>query len=119
MTASARGAIMLVVSGLGVALGYLRGLRALLTIEPEARGRRLNYGVAFTEPYPLLGFIVALISACLLLGLFPELLIEPLRLFSQAIGFPIPGLNRGIRQLWAVAGCRGICPVAASGGCAV
>jgi formate hydrogenlyase subunit 3/multisubunit Na+/H+ antiporter MnhD subunit len=84
------GAMLLVAGGLGVSIGYLRGLRAMLTTEPEARGRRRNYGVSFTEPYPLMGFMVALIAACLLLGLFPELLIEPLRLFSRSIGFPIP-----------------------------
>jgi multicomponent Na+:H+ antiporter subunit D len=80
----ARGLILVVLGGVGVATGYLRGFRA--TLAPVSRaGLRLRW----QEPWPLLVIITILGLLCLLLGFFPSLLIEPLQATITGISFPI------------------------------
>jgi formate hydrogenlyase subunit 3/multisubunit Na+/H+ antiporter MnhD subunit len=74
---------LLVLGGLGVAIGYLRGLRATMT--PEHGLTR----VTFAEPRLLLILISLLIVVSVLLGLFPALLIEPLQLLTMSVSVPI------------------------------
>lgn len=79
--------ILLVLAGLGVALGYLRGFRALLPgdaveINPQKKG------IALQEPLLLIVLIVGLVSASVVLGLFPGLLLDPLRELIGAIDLP-------------------------------
>ena len=80
--------VLLVLGGLGVAIGYLQGLRATLT--PE---RRLRNGqparITFAEPPLLLVLISLLIVVSILLGLFPAVLIEPLQLLTLSVPVPI------------------------------
>ncbi len=74
---------LLVLGGLGVAIGYLRGLRAM--IAPGHGPAR----VTFAEPRLLLALISLLIVVSILLGLFPALLIEPLQLLTMTVSGPI------------------------------
>ncbi len=89
-----RGSVLLAMAGLGVAVGYLRGVRTALwprdlakTKEPSVRPR-----VVFTvqEPFWLLVMIGLLMAATVLLGLFPVVLIQPFQLLSAEISIPIP-----------------------------
>jgi multicomponent Na+:H+ antiporter subunit D len=89
-----RGSVLLAMAGLGVAVGYLRGVRTALwprdltkTKEPSVRPR-----VVFTvqEPFWLLVMIGLLMAATVLLGLFPAVLIQPFQLLSAEISIPIP-----------------------------
>ncbi len=81
---------LLVLAGLGVAIGYLRGLSAALTPEKSTKnGRRLKAPLIFAEPHLLLVLISLLVVITILLGLFPSLLIEPLQSWTEAVSFPI------------------------------
>ena len=75
--------MLLILGGLGVAIGFLRGLKA--TMAPE---RELS-PVTFAEPRLLLILISLLIVVSVLLGLFPALLIEPLQLLTMSVSVPI------------------------------
>jgi multicomponent Na+:H+ antiporter subunit D len=80
--------ILLTLAGLGVAIGYLRGFRSLL-LSPTVPNKkeRPPAGVALTlqEPLLLLIIIALLAAACIVFGLFPSLLIEPLQKLSMGI----------------------------------
>ena len=79
-----RGLVLIVIGGLGVTTGYLRGFRAML-----APVSRLGIKLRWQEPWPLLVIISILGLFCLLSGLFPSLLIEPLQEITAGISFPI------------------------------
>ncbi|MEW5961087.1 MAG: proton-conducting transporter membrane subunit [Chloroflexota bacterium] len=83
--------LLLALGGLGVAFGYLQGLRAALSLDlptSHQNGRPIRFVVALQEP-PALLFLIGLLGViCLALGLFPSLLIEPLQLLT--LGFPAP-----------------------------
>jgi formate hydrogenlyase subunit 3/multisubunit Na+/H+ antiporter MnhD subunit len=74
---------LLVLGGLGVAIGYLRGLRAMMG---SGRGPARS---TFAEPRLLLALISLLTVVSILLGLFPALLIEPLQLLTMTVAVPI------------------------------
>jgi formate hydrogenlyase subunit 3/multisubunit Na+/H+ antiporter MnhD subunit len=78
---------LLILAGLGVSIGYVRGLRALLSFKKEER----SYQAALfpQEPRFLLVIISILVVGCIILGLFPSLLIEPLQQLSVNISIPI------------------------------
>jgi len=76
--------LILALAGLGVALGYLRGLRHALTPISEKDYLR------FTEPPALLSLIGFLAMLVLALGIFPGLLIEPIQQMVSGVAFPIP-----------------------------
>ena len=82
--------VLLVLGGLGVACGYLRGFRAAvssdLDSETKARVGRLP---GFAEPLPLVIIIIVLGLICITLGLNPSLLIDPLQTVSSGLTFPI------------------------------
>jgi len=81
---------LLVLGGLGVTIGYLRGFRAALALGGPVNNKgRVGLSVSIQEPLPLLIIIVILGLACLGLGLFPAILIEPLQAASSGILFPI------------------------------
>jgi len=82
----ARWLVLLAVGGLGVAIGYLRGLRAGLSDKQQTGSKSASFG---QEPLPLLVLIVLLGGSILLLGVFPWLLIEPLQTVTATISFPI------------------------------
>lgn len=88
-----RWTVLIVLGGLGVALGYLRGLRAMLTPD-QALERRLGWsrpgnGIRFGEPVLLILMISLLALASLTLGLFPALLIDQVQPVATGILFPI------------------------------
>jgi formate hydrogenlyase subunit 3/multisubunit Na+/H+ antiporter MnhD subunit len=74
---------LLVLGGLGVAIGYLRGLRVMIA---PGRGSARN---VFAEPRLLLALISLLAVVSILFGLFPALLIEPLQLLTMTVSVPI------------------------------
>jgi multicomponent Na+:H+ antiporter subunit D len=85
--------LLLVLAGLGVSIGYLRGLRATLyTAEPakNQKERPRKAALTFQEPSLLLVMIIVLIVVCIGLGLFPSLLIKPLQQLTAGISIPIP-----------------------------
>jgi formate hydrogenlyase subunit 3/multisubunit Na+/H+ antiporter MnhD subunit len=84
---------LLVLAGLGVAVGYLRGLRAML-MPPETskslRTRPQQWGpLIFPRPYSLSFLIVLLGVTCVLLGLYPALLIDPLHALLGDVVLPV------------------------------
>lgn len=84
--------LFLVVGGLGVTLGYLRGLRAALSSDAPPPNNKIEplvgSALTFYEP-PLVLFTIGLLGMiCIALGLFPSLLIEPLQ--QLTLGFPPP-----------------------------
>lgn len=87
-----RWAILILLGGLGVAIGYLRGLRAMLASNPDLE-RRSGWGrgssLHFGEPFLLLIIIGLLGLISLTLGLFPGLLIDQIQPISTGILFPI------------------------------
>jgi multicomponent Na+:H+ antiporter subunit D len=89
----ARWAALLILGGLGVAIGYLRGFRATLSSVQAGKNKesRSKSGLTFQfqEPLPLLVIIGLLSLACILLGFFPSFLIEPLQALSMTISLPI------------------------------
>jgi formate hydrogenlyase subunit 3/multisubunit Na+/H+ antiporter MnhD subunit len=84
-----RWSAILVLAGLGVTIGYLRGLRAALSAEQTSQAAGPNLPLKFQEPLPLLIIISLLGASCILLGLFPSLLIEPLQTVTTGIILPI------------------------------
>lgn len=84
-------AVLLVLAGLGVTIGYVRGFRATLLPDEtiiEQRERPQRTALQFQEPRLLLVMIGLLAIACIWLGLFPAVIIEPLQ--RLAIGLSIP-----------------------------
>ena len=87
-TADPRWPALLILAGLGVAVGYLRGLRGLLP--PKSTTERRHRVALFPhEPTLMIILICLLAAACVVLGLFPSLLIEPLHFVSAGISIPI------------------------------
>ncbi len=87
----ARWPVLLVLAGLGVSLGYLRGLNALFSTKKEAPASNKDAPqriLSMQEPRLLLLLITLLAITCLVLSLFPSLLIEPLQ--QLALGVPVP-----------------------------
>lgn len=84
--------VLLVLAGLGVTIGYLRGFRAALLPDKPARSqteRSRRAALKLQEP-PLLLIMISLLGiACIWLGLFPSLLIEPLQQLTFGISIPI------------------------------
>lgn len=82
--------VLVVLAGLGVAVGYLRGLKATLALNNSTKnGRRLKAPLTFAEPRLLLVLISLLVVIIILLGLFPSVLIEPLQSWTRGVSFPI------------------------------
>jgi len=73
----------LVVSGVGVVLGYLRSVSTLLQGPPDTREGR--------EPLVVTVVILSLAMLCLLLGLVPGLLVSPLHDILEGIALVAPG----------------------------
>ncbi len=69
---------ILVLAGVGVVFGCLRSLSRVLGASPEADQGR--------EPLFVTALIVSLVLLCLVLGLFPGLLVAPLESVVQAMG---------------------------------
>ncbi len=87
-------AVLLGLAGLGVAIGYLRGFRATLLLDKPVQnrtGRPRGSALIFQEPRLLLILIIMLAAACILAGLFPALLIEPLQKLTTGLSIPIIG----------------------------
>ncbi len=78
-TVDSRWLVLLILGGVGVAIGYLRGLRAMLSSNRPNNGQPPDLSLKFSEPLPLLVIIGVLGLTCIALGLFPSLLIEPLQ----------------------------------------
>ncbi|MDH3674395.1 MAG: proton-conducting transporter membrane subunit [Anaerolineae bacterium] len=82
--------IPLVLGSLGVATGYVRGLRAAMSSEPGGGDRAAARSLPkVAEPLPLLIIIILLGLLSLLLGFNPSLLIDSLQTVSAGITFPI------------------------------
>jgi formate hydrogenlyase subunit 3/multisubunit Na+/H+ antiporter MnhD subunit len=79
--------LLLVLAGLGVCVGYLRGLRALLA--DNIRERPAQTAPSLRQPRILAVMISILIVVCILLGVFPSLLIDPIQQISASIPMPI------------------------------
>jgi len=79
--------VLLVLAGFGVSIGYLRGLRALLSFKKEERPDQA--ALSIQEPRSLLIIIAILVVICIVLGLFPSLLIEPIQQLSSGLSIPI------------------------------
>lgn len=82
---------LLTLASLGVAIGYLRALYTLLpgAVTTSTLPRSYRRLALFREP-PLLVVIISLLSViCLMLGLFPSLLIELFRELTLNIFFPV------------------------------
>jgi len=75
---------VLVLSGVGVVLGYLRSLSMMLQPSPEMSEDR--------EPLPVTVLILSLVGLCLLLGLLPGLLVTPLQDMLLGSGLVNAGL---------------------------
>lgn len=73
---------LLALAGLGVAIGYLRGLRAMLAQPQPGKAQKGRAGgwvaLILPKPYSLSVIIVLFGLACILLGIYPSLLLEPL-----------------------------------------
>ena len=84
--------ILLTLAGLGVAIGFIRGFRALL-LDPSTPNQKERPSIGVTlsiqEPLLFIVFIGLLSAACIGLGLFPSQLIEPLQQLSMGISIPI------------------------------
>jgi hypothetical protein len=83
---------LLGLAGLGVTIGYLRGFRAILTLDDSSQnqtGRSTGNAPTFQEPGLLLLLIALLILACIVTGLFPSLIIEPLQRLTFGLTIPI------------------------------
>jgi formate hydrogenlyase subunit 3/multisubunit Na+/H+ antiporter MnhD subunit len=79
--------VLLALAGLGVSVGYLRGLLALLSYKKEDQSEQA--ALSLQEPRLLLVIISVLAVICIILGLFPSTLIEPLQQLSAGISIPI------------------------------
>jgi multicomponent Na+:H+ antiporter subunit D len=79
--------LLLILAGLGVSIGYLRGLKALLSFNQKERSTRT--ALTGQEPLLLTVIIVILAGACIVLSIFPSLLIEPLQQLTGDISIPL------------------------------
>lgn len=71
-------------AGLGVAIGYIRGLRALVEPQDTTRPAPLEERVRGTEP-----LIVGLMILCCGLGIFPQSLLALVEQLTQSLKVPI------------------------------
>jgi formate hydrogenlyase subunit 3/multisubunit Na+/H+ antiporter MnhD subunit len=71
--------LALLLSGAGVAFGYLRGLSALLDPSTESKAKR--------EPFIASLMILGMIILCLWLGLRPQWLLPPIQRVVESFGF--------------------------------
>ncbi len=78
-------ALLLVLAGLGVTVGYLRGFRAAL----QPADTNHHYLHPPREPRLILVIIALLVTLCILWGVFPSLLIEWLQPLVAGIDVPI------------------------------
>ena len=90
----ARWSTLIALAGLGVALGYLRGFRAMLWPRQTARIQNdrawwLGSILKLQEPPSLLIIIAGLSLATIGLGVFPAWLIGPLQTLAAGISIPI------------------------------
>jgi formate hydrogenlyase subunit 3/multisubunit Na+/H+ antiporter MnhD subunit len=84
--------VLLVLGGLGVVIGYLRGFRATLLsgkVNTNQIRRSPGSALTFEEPRLLLVMIGLLATVAILLGLFPSLLIEPFQQLAMGVSIPI------------------------------
>jgi formate hydrogenlyase subunit 3/multisubunit Na+/H+ antiporter MnhD subunit len=82
--------VLLVVGGLGVTIGYLRGVQAALSYERyEGSQAAVGKQVSIGEPWPLLIIIALLGITSVVLGFNPSLLIDSLQAVSAGVTFPI------------------------------
>jgi formate hydrogenlyase subunit 3/multisubunit Na+/H+ antiporter MnhD subunit len=72
-------ALVMLLSGAGVAFGYLRGLSTLLGPSTEPKVKR--------EPLIASLIILAMIILCLWLGLRPQWLLPPIQRVVESFGF--------------------------------
>jgi formate hydrogenlyase subunit 3/multisubunit Na+/H+ antiporter MnhD subunit len=85
------GAVAIVSGGLGVTIGYLRGLRAALLPVSKTHAGRLDRSPFISEEPLLLLLLIGLLGGVSLLwGLFPGLLIEWLEQWTTGVSIPIP-----------------------------
>lgn len=82
------GAVLIVIAQMGIALGYLRGLHALLLPLKTSR-REVGLAPQWYEPPWLAAFIVLLAGSCILLSLYPGVLIAPLREVASQVIIPV------------------------------
>jgi formate hydrogenlyase subunit 3/multisubunit Na+/H+ antiporter MnhD subunit len=76
---------LLTMAGLGVVVGYLRGLRMALAAPETAKSKPATV----SEPSSLLLMIGLLSLACFILGVFPSLWLAPLQTWTAGISIPI------------------------------
>jgi len=82
--------VLLVLGSVGVSVGYLRGLRAMLRGDAGPQNKEDTRLLPVPQEPPFLLIIIALLGiACVVLGMFPALLIEPLQEATIQISFPI------------------------------
>lgn len=85
--------ILFILGGLGVATGYLRGFQAMLKPNLAVEFRRglgpADAPLTVQEPLSFVILIGLLSFACIGLGFFPDLLIDPLQAISSQFSFPI------------------------------
>lgn len=86
--------VFLVLGGLGVAVGYLRGLWALLGSDQSLKSASKPLSTHILqntqEPSLLMIIIIVVAFVCILTGLFPALLIDPLRDTALRVPWLIP-----------------------------
>ena len=88
--ANYRWPVLLILAGIGVSIGYLRGLRALLSFKKEERLSQADrITLSLQESRWLLIIISILVVICIILGIFPSLLTEPLQQLSIGLSVPI------------------------------
>ncbi len=79
---------LIILAGIGVAVGYLRGLSSLLSpIDGDTPVQKIEA----QEPRLLIVIIGLLILACIGFGVFPNLLIDPLK--EVLVGITLPGTS--------------------------
>lgn len=91
-TVDPRWPLLLALAGLGVAVGYLRGGRVLLSLSSAQNKKgRPQAEVAFSLQEPiLLVIVIGLLGiTSIVLGLLPALLVEPLQTLLMGISVPI------------------------------
>jgi formate hydrogenlyase subunit 3/multisubunit Na+/H+ antiporter MnhD subunit len=81
--------VLLILGGLGVTVGFLRGFWASLVPRKNHTGRHAKTAVVFTEPPALLVMVGFLVVISVALSLFPWLLIQPFQQLFGGIPFPV------------------------------